>query len=342
MGIMGSSSKKRRKTLHDGLSAVDERLPVPRLLGYSPRHTEAPEKDAESKSDSDHDSRDHKEDTNVTLPPSKKGDLISVASTVSSILFADVQIGQLVRDSLLKTNDVLQNLIRDDDQNAVTIICKEIEKDNVSMRPRYRELLYRLLLTVFKDCKTDIAEIVIDFLCESPYIAEHKSSNPTPFAQCDGWQMMYLLITNLLSGLASGISNCELKNRIIRYFMAGRIDGQGLPASLRELIQNKAGTNRVEQSLAALYALVSSFKNEHVAPCQVCGCPNSYVYSIACPAHVYGQMCTPTANCCTHSVRHLHLRQHLQHRGSEAADGGTRSVCARPRRFSRAHRQARL
>eukprot|EP01084_Bolivina_argentea_P027886 51809_1 len=115
----------------------------------------------------------HQQDSTISHSHNKELNQWKLIKITSSIIFDDVNIGNCIYNTFVNNNwvhkdDILDNLIEFKQNNIVSMIVDNIYKNSITSnkwdKERDNDILYRLLLTIYKDNKINIKDILSEFI----------------------------------------------------------------------------------------------------------------------------------------------------------------------------------
>eukprot|EP01084_Bolivina_argentea_P274178 467266_1 len=173
----------------------------------------------------------------TTLSPPQQDnhkDTWSVITVASSLIFDNIEIGKCIYTTFKNKNwidreFILNNLIQHKKNNIISVIYTNINK-NTKLNQKWEEkkhsnILYQLLLTIYKDNKINISNILNDYIAIIP--PHHTENTIVNLSHCTVTQIIQVLIHQTLNYLSTEIHS-KFHNKIIEYFVNNEINGSKL------------------------------------------------------------------------------------------------------------------
>ena len=130
-------------------------------------------------------------------------------------------------------------------------------------------ILYQLLLTIYKDKMTQISEILNEFIAVIPL-----QTQLIAFRDCNWAQIINILIHYIFKELPS--TDSPLHNEIIDFFVHNKINGNTLINDISKFV-NKDQNDRFSTVLVTVLKMLQTYKYYNVAQCRICAYTNSSV-----------------------------------------------------------------
>eukprot|EP01084_Bolivina_argentea_P275239 469345_1 len=205
----------------------------------------------------------------------------NIIKTSSCIMFGSINVANCIYktfkdNSWFKMDDILNNLIEFKENNIISIIENNMKNNNKIGRKwtdNNNTILYQLLLTIYKDKKTNISNILKAFTTILP-----QENTTNTFTQCNPQQIVQILINETFNILSTEI-NVKFHNKIIEFFIEKQISADTFDTintqrkddfvdDLSLYVGNTV--KKFKDALSKLYKTIAGYKDNAIVRCAIC------------------------------------------------------------------------
>eukprot|EP01084_Bolivina_argentea_P223319 377873_1 len=225
--------------------------------------------------------------------------LFSIIKTLSSVIFDSIEIGNCIYKTFQNTqiDNILENLIQFENDNIIDIVSCNI-KNNNTIRRKWDDktdniILYQLLLAIYKDNKTNIANILNEFIGTIP----QNKTNIIDFRDCSTRHIIDILIDEVFQAGRNDVDP-KFYNKIIQYIIENNINGKTFHKNDENDIVNGLKTFINDTNCSVSGKVISKLyeiKDNLIWKCSICEYANSVLYVGVSNAR--GEMDTKCVGC---------------------------------------------
>eukprot|EP01084_Bolivina_argentea_P226860 383147_1 len=227
----------------------------------------------------DADNEDKENATNLSIETVDTVDksaqqLWNVIKIATTLIFNSVYIGNRIYNTFKqnkwnKIDYVLNNLIQFETNNIINLTANSVKNnDKIQVKwddNRDNKILYQLLLAIYKDKKTNILDLLNEFIAILPF-----QSATTKFYDCNTLQIICILTNQTFNILSNDIDSI-FHNDIIQHIVENEIDGHKLQNIKPEnLVLNVNDNLLLQETLLKVYKHILSYKDHEILKCKIC------------------------------------------------------------------------